>query len=117
MGVAALFVVASAAYADVRFVGQSQASPQLKRDVLTAIAGYSRAAHACGAITTIESALLGKEYEPKTPMYRVSAPQHSYERWVAELCGTKRAFLVALWPAVQGGADYKIVEVPLGTEP
>ena len=39
------------------------------------------------------------------------------ERWVAELCGTKRAFLVALWPSPKGGADYKVVEVPPGTDP
>jgi hypothetical protein len=40
-----------------------------------------------------------------------------YERRTAELCGTKRAFPVALWPSPKGGADYKVVEVPPGTEP
>jgi hypothetical protein len=95
----------------------SRATPQLKRDVLEVIAGYAKHSHACGTITTVESAQLGDKYEPKTPMYRVSAPQHVYERWVADLCGTKRAFLVALWPSPKGGADYKVVEVPPGTEP
>jgi len=117
LGLVALFVVAGPAYADIKFVGQSQASPQLKHDVLSAIAGYAKGAHACATITTVESAPLGAGYEPKTPMYRVTNPQHFYERWVTELCGTKRAFLVALWPSPKGGADYKVVEVPPGTEP
>lgn len=116
LGIAALLAIASPAYADIKFVGQSRASPQLKHDVLAAIAGYARGAHACATITTVESSPLGEKYEPKTPIYRVANPGHFYERWVAELCGTKRAFLVALWPA-KGGADYKVVEVPPGTEP
>jgi hypothetical protein len=116
LGLAAL-VVASPAYADIKFVGQSRATPQLKRDVLTVIAGYAQARHACGTITTVESAPLGDKYEPKTPLYRVAEAGHLYERWVAELCGTKRAFLVALWPSPKGGADYKVVEVPPGTDP
>jgi hypothetical protein len=117
LAIAGLIVVASPAFADIKFVGKSQASPQLKRDVLTAIAGYSKGAHACATITTVESAPLGDKYEPKTPLYRVAHPGHLYERWVADLCGTKRAFLVALWPSPKGGADYKVVEVPPGTEP
>ena len=112
-----LIVVASPAYADIRFVGESRATPQLKRDVLTVIAGYAQATHACGTITTVESTPLGDKYEPKTPLYRVAAPGHFDERWVAELCGTKRAFLVALWPSPKGGADYKVVEAPPGTDP
>jgi len=117
LAVAGLIVVASPALADIKFVGQSRATPQLKHDVLTVIAGYAQARHACGTITTVESASLGEKFEPKTPLYRVTAPGHLYERWVAELCGTKRAFLVALWPSPKGGADYKVVEVPPGTEP
>lgn len=114
---AGLIVVANPADADIKFVGQSQASPQLKHDVLTVIASYANGAHACGTITTVESARLGDKYEPKTPLYRVASPGHLYERWVADLCGTKRAFVVALWPSPKGGADYKVVEVPPGTEP
>ena len=102
---------------DIKFVGQSRATPQLKRDILTAVTGYSKARHSCAAVTTVETAPLPQGYEPKTAMFRVSAPQHFYERWVADLCGTKRPFLVAMWPAAQGGADYKVVEVPPGTEP
>jgi hypothetical protein len=117
LGLVALFVVAGPAYAEIRFVGESRATPQLKRDVLAVVAGYANHSHGCGTITTVESAPLGEKYEPKTPMYRVNAPQHIYERWTAELCGTKRAFLVALWPSPKGGADYKVVEVPPGTEP
>jgi len=102
---------------DIKFVGQSRATPQLKRDILTAVAGYSKARHSCDTVTTVETAPLPQGYELKTAMFRVSAPQHFYERWVADLCGAKRAFLVAMWPVAQGGADYKVVEVPPGTEP
>jgi hypothetical protein len=102
---------------DIKFVGQSRATPQLKRDILTAVAGYSKARHSCNTVTTVETAPLPQGYEPKTAMFRVSEPQHFYERWVAGLCGTKRAFLVAMWPSPKGGADYKVVEVPDGTEP
>ena len=102
---------------EIRIVGQSRATVQLKRDILTAIAGYSKARHSCDTIATVETAPLPQGYEPKTAMFRVSAPQHFYERWVASLCGTKRAFLVAMWPSDKGGADYKVVEVPPGTEP
>ena len=52
------------AYADIVFVGQSRATPQLKRDVLTVVAGYAQASHGCGTITTVESAPLGDKYEP-----------------------------------------------------
>jgi hypothetical protein len=102
---------------DIKFVGQSRATPQLKRDILTAVTGYSKARHSCGTVTTVETAPLPQGYEPKTAMFRVSEPQHFYERWVAGLCGAKRAFLVAMWPSPKGGADYKVVEVPDGTEP
>lgn len=108
---------ATAPSADIKFVGQSRATAQLKRDILTAVAGYSKARHSCDTIAMVETVPLPQGYEPKTAMFRVSAPQHFYERWVASLCGTKRAFLVAMWPATQGGADYKVVEVPPGTEP
>jgi hypothetical protein len=117
LGLAALVVAATPALADVKFVGQSRATPQLKQDVLVAITGYSKARHACGTVAGIETAPLGDKYEPKTAMYRVTEPQHLYERWTADLCGTRRAFLVALWPSPKGGADYKVVEVPPGTEP
>ena len=116
-GLAALFVAATPALADVKFVGESRATPQLKQEVLVAIAGYSKARHACGTVAGVETAPLGDKYEPRTPLYRVDAPQHLYERWTADLCGTRRAFLVALWPSPKGGADYKVVEVPPGTEP
>ena len=102
---------------DIKFVGQSRATPQLKRDVLTAVIGYSKARHSCGTVTTVETTPLPQGYEPKTAMFRASAPQHFYERWVAVLCGAKRAFLVAMWPSPKGGADYQVVEVRDGTEP
>lgn len=102
---------------DVTFVGQSRATAPLKRDILTAIAGYSKARHSCGTVTKVETARLPDSYEPKTEMYRASAPQHFYERWVASLCGSRRSFLVAMWPSPKGGADYKVVEAPPGTEP
>jgi hypothetical protein len=117
LGLTALLVSAAPALADVKFAGQSRATPQLKRDVLVAIAGYSKARHGCGAVAGVEAAPLGDKYEPRTALYRVTEPQHLYERWTADLCGTKRAFLVALWPSPKGGADYKVVEVPPGTEP
>jgi hypothetical protein len=117
LALAGLIAVASPAHADIKFVGQSRASPQLKHDVLTMIASYAKGVHACGTLATVESAPLGDTYEPKTPMYRVAEPGRLYERWVADLCGTKRAFLVALWPSPKGGTDFKVVAVPPGTDP
>jgi hypothetical protein len=102
---------------DIKIVGQSRASHQLKRDTLAVIAGYAKARHSRGTIAGLETAPLPQGFEPKTAMFRVSESQHFYERWVADLCGTKRAFLVALWPSPKGGTDYKTVEVPPGTEP
>jgi hypothetical protein len=102
---------------DIGITGQSRATLQLKRDILGVIAGYAKTRHSCGTIAALETAPLPQGYEPKTAMFRVSEPQHFYERWVADLCGTKRAFLVALWPSPKGGTDYKAVEVPTGTEP
>jgi hypothetical protein len=102
---------------DIKITGQSRATLQLKRDILGVIAGYAKARHSCGTITAVETAPLPQGYEPKTAMFRVSEPKHFYERWVADLCGTKRDFLVALWPSPKGGTDYKAVEVPSGTEP
>jgi hypothetical protein len=99
------------------FVGQSRATVQLKRDVMTAVAGYAQQRHGCKAITTVETAPLPPDYEPKAPLFRASEPQHFYERWTADVCGTKRPFLVALWPSPKGGADFKVVEVPPGTDP
>lgn len=101
----------------IKIIGESRATPQLKRDILPVIAGYAKARHSCGTIKSVETTPLPQGYEPRTKMFRVSAPQHSYERWLVDLCGVKRAFLVALWPSPRGGADYKAVEVPPGTEP
>ena len=123
IGLAFLSAMAAPALAQVapgstvKFSGVSRATPQLKRDVMVAISAYTKARHSCGSIAAVEAAPMAKDFEPKTPMYRVDAPGHLYERWVAELCGTKRAFLVALWPSPKGGADYKVVEVPPGTDP
>ena len=120
-GLALLLVLAApqafAQSTDMKFVGQSRATPELKRDILTAVAGYAKARHSCGTVTTVETAPLPQGYEPKTAMFRVSAPQRFYERWLAGLCGTKRAFLVAMWPSPKGGADYKVVELADGAEP
>jgi hypothetical protein len=102
---------------DVRITGQSRATLQVKRDILGVVAGYAKARHGCGTIASLETIPLPQGYEPKLAMFRVDEPQHFYERWVADLCGTKRAFLVALWPSPKGGADYKAVEVAPGTEP
>ncbi len=120
-GLAVIMAIAAsqafAQSADIKLIGQSRATVPLKRDIVTAIAGYSKARHSCGTVTTVETAPLPEGYEPKTAMFRASAPQHFYERWTASLCGAKRAFLVAMWPSPKGGADYKVVEAPPGTEP
>ena len=107
----------SAALPAYTYVGQSRANVQLKNDVMIMVSGYSRYQHSCKTITTVETALLPQGYEPKTAMFRVSEPRHFYERWTADVCGTKRAFLVVLWPSPKGGVDFKVVEVPPGTEP
>ena len=107
----------SAARPAYTYVGQSRANVQLKNDVMIMVSGYSRHHHSCKTITTVETAPLRQGYEPKTAMFRVSEPQHFYERWTADVCGTKRAFLVAMWPSPKGGVDFKVVEVPPGTEP
>ena len=108
----------SAARPAYTYVGQSRANVPLKNDVMIMVSGYTRYQHSCKTITTVETAPLPQGYEPKTAMFRVSEPQHFYERWTADVCGTNRAaFLVALWPSPKGGADFKVVEVPPGTEP
>jgi hypothetical protein len=118
----AIFLAAAASPAfaqstDIKFVGQSRATVPLKRDIVTAIAAYSKARHSCGAVSAVEAAPLPQGYEPKTAMFRVSAPEHFYERWVVSLCGSQRAFFVAMWPSPKGGADYKILEASPGSEP
>ena len=123
IGLAFLLAMAAPALAQVaqgstvKFAGISRATPQLKGDVMVAISAYTKARHSCGSIATVETAPMAKDFEPKTPMYRVSESGRIYERWVADVCGAKRAFLVALWPSPKGGADYKVVEVPPGTDP
>ena len=64
-----------------------------------------------------QSAILPPTYTPRTAIYQIGAPNHHYERWTATACDTKRTFLVGLWPVPQGGADYKVVEIPPGVEP
>jgi hypothetical protein len=113
-----LGLVSQTAHAsDVRFTGESRATPQLKTDVLVAITGYSRHQYKCPEVSSIESALLPATYKPRTPLYQIAAPNHHYERWVATVCDGKRTFLVGLWPVPQGGADFKVVEIPPGVEP
>lgn len=102
---------------DVDFRGQTRASPQLKADLLTNIAAYAKGAYQCNFPFAVETALLPASYLPRTPMYRISSPQRSYERWVVNLCGTKRAFLIGLWPDGKGGAFFKVTEVKKGVEP
>ena len=102
---------------DIKIAGQSRATPQLKRDILAVITGYGQARHSCARVSALETAPLPKDYQPKSMMLRVTAAEHFYERWTVDLCGTKRPFLVAMWPSPKGGADYKVMEIPPGTEP
>ena len=109
-------VPAAQAY-ELRFTGPSRTTPALKRDVLNAITGYSKYTYKCSFIFSVESAQLPPSYVPRTPLYQIAAPQHSYERWLINLCGKKRSFLLGLWPAPQGGANFKVLEVPPGIVP
>ena len=106
----------SAHATDVRFAGESRATPKLKTDVLTLITGYSGHEYKCTAVSSIESTLMPASYKPRTPLYQIAAPNHHYERWVATLCGTKRSFLIGMWPVPQGGTDVKVVEIKPGVE-
>ena len=106
------------AHADeVRFAGQSRATPQLKVDVLGMVAGYSAQRYKCGTITAVNSTILPKSYSPRIPLHQIASPDHVYERWVIDLCEVKRAFLVGLWPDPKGGANFKVVEIRDGVEP
>lgn len=117
-GFAAVLAMAPAAQAyDIDFRGQSRASPQLKADLLAQISGYAKHTYKCSFPFSVETALLPASYTPRTPIYRISSPQRSYERWGVNLCGTKRGFLVGLWPDGKGGAFFKVTEVKKGVEP
>jgi hypothetical protein len=112
-----LTLIPSAHASDVRFTGQTRATPQLKTDLLGVISGYSQHQYKCSVVSAIDAAVMMPTYKPRTPIYQISAPNHHYERWTATVCDTKRTFLIGLWPVPQGGADYKVVEIPAGVEP
>ena len=102
---------------DIDFRGQSRASPKLKADLLNNITIYGKARYKCAVVFSVDSTVLPPSYNPRTAMYRVSSPQRVYERWVVNLCGTKRPFFVGLWPDGRGGAYFKVGEIMKGTEP
>jgi hypothetical protein len=112
-----LMLIHPAVASDVRFVGQSRASPQLRTDLIAVISGYSMHQYKCPTVSSIDSTVLPPAYKPRTAIYQIGAANHHYERWTATACDTKRTFLVGLWPVPQGGADYKVVEIPPGVEP
>jgi hypothetical protein len=116
IGLALAAAPAAQAY-DIDFRGQSRTSPKLKADLLANIAGYAKSRYQCAFPFSVETSLLPATYMPRTAMYRISSPQRSYERWLVNLCGTKRPFLVGLWPDAKGGAYFKVGEIMKGVEP
>ncbi|MGA0608182.1 hypothetical protein ACO2Q0_19495 [Phenylobacterium sp. VNQ135] len=107
----------SAQAMDVRFTGKTRASGKLMADLLSTITGYTKQRYQCSFIFSIDSAMQPAGYEPRNPAYRVASVQRSYERWVVNACGKKRAFFVAFGNNPRGGADYKAQEIPNGVMP
>lgn len=102
---------------DVRFTGKTRASGKLLGDVLSRITGYTKQRYQCAFIFSVDAAIQPAGYQPRNMVYRVASPQHSYERWVVNACGKKRAFFVGFGNNPNGGADYKVQEIPNGVMP
>lgn len=116
LGASLALAQAAQAY-DVRFTGKTLASGKLMEDLLGRITGYSKSRYQCSFIFAVNSAMQPPGYVPRAPAFRVASPRHSYERWTVNLCGKSRVFFVGFGNNANGGADYKVQELPNGVMP
>jgi hypothetical protein len=106
--VAALATPTADSQEQLRFTGQTTASPALLHDALQPIALFVRDSLNCPRISQVNAEVL-----PTGAIKRdVSKPEGSapatYERWTVSYCQKTRAFLVVFWTNDQGGSLFRV---------
>ena len=106
--VAALAMPTADSQEQLRFTGQTTASPALIHDALQPIALFVRDSLKCPRISQVDAEVL-----PTGAIKRdVSKPEGTapatYERWTVSYCQKTRAFLVVFWTNDQGGSFFRV---------
>jgi hypothetical protein len=106
--VAALATPTADSQEQLRFTGQTTASPALLHDALQPISLFVRDSLNCPRISQVNAEVL-----PTGAIERdVSKPEGTgpatYERWTVSYCQKTRAFLVVFWTNDQGGSLFRV---------
>jgi hypothetical protein len=105
----AVVLIAMTAHADqFRFTGNTTAGNTLIADTLRRVVAIGEAKFKCPTPDKAEAEVLPKTYRPPGgPHAEANAPA-VYERWTVTFCGSSRAFLIAFWPAANGGMMFRV---------
>jgi hypothetical protein len=106
---AAVLLVALTAHADqFRFTGNTTAGNTLIVDALRQVVTIGEAKFNCPTPDKAEAEILPEGFvPPRGPHAEGNAPT-VYERWNVTFCGSTRSFLIAFWPATDGGVVFRV---------
>lgn len=85
----------------VRFIGNSTAHGELRRDVLELVIAFGETD--CPMPSEIRTGILNPSRVSPNASYYSPVPNTIYERWDAKFCGKMERFLVKLAPDPKGG--------------
>jgi hypothetical protein len=112
----AVLLIATNAHADqFRFTGNTTAGNTLISDALRQVIAIGEAKFNCPTADKAEAEVLPESYKPPGGPHAEGKASTVYERWRVTFCGSKRAFLIAFWPAADGGMMFR-VEYPFPGE-
>jgi hypothetical protein len=112
----ALVLIALNAHADqFRFTGNTTAGNTLIGDTLRQVLAIGQARFSCPTPDKAEAEVLPASYKPPGGPHAEGNAPTTYERWNVTFCGSSRAFLIAFWPAADGGMMFR-VEYPFPGE-
>jgi len=92
----------------VRFTGNTSASPQLIHDAMQPIALYIRESLGCSRLEHIEAEILPADAIKRDASAPEGHADATYERWVVTSCGQAHPFVVVFWTAPEGGTMFRV---------
>jgi hypothetical protein len=105
----AVLLIAMNAHADqFRFTGNTTAGNTLVGDTLRQVVAIGEAKFKCPTPEKAEAEVLPEGYRPPGGPHAEGKASTVYERWTVTFCGSSRAFLIAFWPATDGGMMFRV---------
>jgi hypothetical protein len=106
--VAALAMPAAESQEQLRFTGQTTASPALLHDAMQPIGLFVRDSLNCPRISQVNAEVLPTGAIKRDASKPEGTAPATYERWTVSYCQKTRAFLVVFWTNDQGATMFRI---------